>query len=60
VCRNCWWEEEGSRIGNKEDFGIHEERKMVGYARISSHTQKDDLERQIKLIKSCAKEEDWM
>ena len=32
---------------------------MVGYARISSHTQKDDLERQIKLIKSYAKEEGW-
>jgi len=40
-------------------LGIHEERKIVGYARVSSHTQKDDLERQIKLIKSYAEEKGW-
>ena len=47
----------------KRILGIHEERKRVGYARVSSHTQKDDLERQIeykkvvegakKLIQDC-------
>lgn len=40
----------------KRILGIHEERKIVGYARVSSHTQKDDLERQIELIKTFAKE----
>ena len=43
----------------KRILGIQEERKIIGYARISSHTQKDDLERQIKLIKSYAKERGW-
>jgi len=43
----------------KRILGIHEERKVVGYARVSSHTQKDDLERQIELIKSYAKERGW-
>ncbi|RLI98217.1 MAG: IS607 family transposase [Candidatus Aenigmatarchaeota archaeon] len=43
----------------KRILGIHEERKIVGYARVSSHTQKDDLERQIELIKSYAKEKGW-
>jgi len=43
----------------KRILGIHEERKIVGYARVSSHIQKDDLERQIELIKSYAKERDW-
>ncbi len=43
----------------KRILGIHEKRKIIGYARISSHTQKDDLERQIKLIKSYAKERGW-
>ena len=43
----------------KRILGIHEERKIVGYARVSSHTQKDDLERQIELIKSYAKERGW-
>ena len=43
----------------KRILGIHEERKIVGYARVSSHTQKDDLERQIELIKSYAKEREW-
>ena len=43
----------------KRILGIHEKRKIVGYARVSSHTQKDDLERQIELIKSYARERDW-
>jgi len=43
----------------KRILGIHEERKIVGYARVSSHTQKDDLERQIELIKSYARDSDW-
>ena len=43
----------------KRILGIHEERKIVGYARVSSHTQKDDLERQIELIKSYAGEKEW-
>jgi len=43
----------------KRILGIHEERKIIGYARVSSHTQKDDLERQIELIKSYARERDW-
>ena len=29
-----------------------EQRKIIGYARVSSNTQKDDLERQIDTIKS--------
>ena len=43
----------------KRILGIHEERKIIGYTRVSSHTQKDDLERQIELIKSYAKEKGW-
>ena len=43
----------------KRILGIREERKIVGYARVSSHTQKDDLERQIELIKAYAKEKGW-
>ncbi|MHA1722874.1 MAG: IS607 family transposase [Candidatus Baldrarchaeia archaeon] len=43
----------------KRILGIHEERKIVGYARVSSHTQKDDLKRQIELIKNYAGERDW-
>ncbi len=43
----------------KRILGIHEEGKIIGYARVSSHTQKDDLERQIELIKSYAKEKGW-
>ena len=43
----------------KRILGIHERRKIVGYARVSSHTQKDDLERQIELIKNYAKERGW-
>jgi len=40
----------------KRILGIHEERKTIGYARVSSHAQKDDLERQIELIKTYAEE----
>ena len=43
----------------KRILGIHEERKIIGYARVSSRTQKDVLERQIELIKSYAKEKGW-
>jgi putative resolvase len=43
----------------KRILGIREERKIVGYARVSSHTQKDDLERQIELIKAYAKGKGW-
>jgi len=43
----------------KRILGIHEERKIIGYARVSSRTQKDDLERQIELIKNYARERDW-
>jgi len=43
----------------KRILGIHEERKIVGYARVSSHTQKDDLEGQIELIENYAKERGW-
>ncbi len=43
----------------KRILGLHEERKIVGYARVSSHTQRDDLERQIELIKKYAKEKGW-
>ena len=43
----------------KRILGIKEERKIVGYARVSSHAQKDDLERQIELIKAYANEKGW-
>jgi putative resolvase len=43
----------------KRILGIHEERKIIGYARVSSRTQKDDLERQIELIKRYAREKGW-
>lgn len=43
----------------KRILGTHEERKIIGYTRVSSHTQKDDLERQIELIKAYAKEKGW-
>ncbi len=43
----------------KRILGIREERKIVGYARVSSHTQRDDLERQVELIKEYAKEKGW-
>jgi len=40
----------------KRILGLHEERKVVGYARVSSHTQRDDLERQIEAINQYARE----
>jgi len=40
-------------------LGIHEERKIIGYARVSSRTQKDDLERQVQAIQQYAKENGW-
>ena len=43
----------------KRILGIQEKRKIIGYARVSSHTQKDDLERQMELIKNYAKEKGW-
>ncbi len=43
----------------KRILGIHEERRIVGYARVSSHTQKNDLERQVELIRKYAKERNW-
>ncbi|AAB97992.1 conserved hypothetical protein [Methanocaldococcus jannaschii DSM 2661] len=36
-----------------------EQRKIIGYARVSFNAQKDDLERQIQLIKSYAEENGW-
>ncbi len=41
----------------KRILGIHAKRRIVSYARVSSHAQKDNLERQIELIKSYAKRE---
>lgn len=43
----------------KRILGIHEERKILGYARVSSGTQRDDLDRQIELISQYAKERGW-
>ena len=43
----------------KRILGIQEERKVVGYARVSSYSQKNDLERQIELIENHAKEKGW-
>ena len=43
----------------KRILGIHEERKIIGYARVSSRTQKDDLKRQVELIKNYAREKGW-
>ena len=31
----------------------------MGYARVSSHAQKDDLERWVEMIKTYAKEKGW-
>ena len=36
-----------------------EEGKIIGYARVSSYTQKDDLERQVDAIKRYARERGW-
>jgi len=43
----------------KRILGMHEERKVVGYARVSSHAQNDDLERQIEAINHYAEEHGW-
>ncbi|EHR79052.1 resolvase [Thermococcus litoralis DSM 5473] len=43
----------------KRILGIQEERKTIGYARVSSRTQKDDLNRQVQTIKEFAKEKGW-
>jgi len=43
----------------KRILGLHEERKVVGYARVSSHNQRDDLERQIEAINQYARERGW-
>ena len=40
----------------KRVLGLKEERVVVGYARVSSTTQKDDLERQKQLLHSYAKD----
>jgi len=64
------WDEEGKircvrTVGGKRRvpeseikriLGLHEEKKVIGYARVSSHTQRDNLERQIKAISQYAKE----
>ncbi len=41
-------------LGIQEGNGL-----IIGYARVSSHAQKDDLERQIEAIKQYAKERGW-
>ena len=45
----------------KQILGIKdkEQRKIIGYVRVSSNTQKDDLERQIDMIKSYARDLTW-
>jgi len=43
----------------KRILGLKEERAVVGYARVSSATQKDDLERQKQLIADYAKEKGY-
>jgi putative resolvase len=40
----------------KRILGLREERVVVGYARVSSTTQKDDLERQKQLLHNYAKD----
>jgi len=40
----------------KRILGLREERVVVGYARVSSTTKKDDLERQKQLVHSYAKD----
>jgi len=57
--KNDWRKRRVPESEIKRILGIHEKRKIVGYARVLSHTQKDDLERQIELIKSYAKERNW-
>ena len=67
------WDEEGKihcvrTVGGKRRvpeseikriLGLHEERKIIGYARVSSNTQRDDLERQIEAMTQYAKERGW-
>jgi len=67
------WDEEGKihcvrTVGGKRRvpeseikriLGLHEEKKVIGYARVSSNTQRDDLERQIEAITQYAKEQGW-
>jgi putative resolvase len=43
----------------KRILGLKEERVVVGYARVSSTNQKDDLERQKQLIHSYAKDKGY-
>jgi len=45
----------------KQILGIKdkEQRKIIGYVRVSSNTQKDDLEIQIDMIKSYARDLNW-
>ena len=43
----------------KRILGLREERIIVGYARVSSSTQRDDLERQRPLISGYAKEKGY-
>ncbi|NHV60290.1 MAG: IS607 family transposase [Candidatus Verstraetearchaeota archaeon] len=43
----------------KRVLGVKEERVVVGYARVSSTTQKDDLERQKQLMHSYAKDKGY-
>ena len=43
----------------KRILGLKEERVVVGYARVSSTTQKDDLERQKQLIHGYAKDKGY-
>ncbi|MBS7617784.1 IS607 family transposase [Candidatus Bathyarchaeota archaeon] len=43
----------------KRLLGLKEERAVVGYARVSSSTQRDDLERQKQLISSYAREKGY-
>ena len=38
----------------------YENGKIAGYARVSSHTQKDDLERQIAAIEEYARKRGWI
>ncbi|MBS7288671.1 MAG: recombinase family protein, partial [Candidatus Freyarchaeota archaeon] len=43
----------------KRILGLREERVIVGYVRVSSSAQKDDLERQKQLILTYAKEKGY-
>jgi len=43
----------------KRVLGLKEERAVLGYARVSSSTQKDDLERQKQLLINYAKEKGY-